>query len=131
MAARSNGNRGVRNHYVLIVFDSCRYDSFPERPPAHHAESGESGAAMVVCSLDGALTFQPADGIDATLEPPRVVLFAFCRLKLPSGCGTSATQHCRPGTTPSPLICEVILAWALSALGVASGLKENTSNARR
>jgi hypothetical protein len=33
MAARSNRNGGVRNHYVLVVFDSCRYDSFLSARP--------------------------------------------------------------------------------------------------
>src|ERR1700730_559022 len=33
MPARRNRSRGVRNHYVLIVFDSCRYDSFLSARP--------------------------------------------------------------------------------------------------
>ena len=33
MAARSHSRRGVRNHYVLVVFDSCRYDSFVSARP--------------------------------------------------------------------------------------------------
>jgi hypothetical protein len=33
MAARTNPKSGVRNHYVLIVFDSCRYDSFLSAHP--------------------------------------------------------------------------------------------------
>jgi len=33
MAASSHRSRGVRNHYVLIVFDSCRYDSFLSARP--------------------------------------------------------------------------------------------------
>src|ERR1043166_8890064 len=33
MAARSHARRGVHNHYVLVVFDSCRYDSFMSARP--------------------------------------------------------------------------------------------------
>src|SRR2546428_11138896 len=33
MAARSRASRGVRNHYVLVVLDSCRYDSFLSARP--------------------------------------------------------------------------------------------------
>jgi hypothetical protein len=33
MAARSSSKSGVHNHYVLIVFDSCRYDSFLSARP--------------------------------------------------------------------------------------------------
>ena len=33
MAAQSKSKRGVRNNYVLIVFDSCRYDSFVAARP--------------------------------------------------------------------------------------------------
>src|SRR5215471_9959011 len=33
MAARSHLTGGVRNHYVLVVFDSCRYDSFLSARP--------------------------------------------------------------------------------------------------
>src|SRR6266404_5348922 len=33
MAARSHPSRGVRNHYVLVVLDSCRYDSFLSARP--------------------------------------------------------------------------------------------------
>src|SRR5258708_34293298 len=33
MAARSHASRGVHNHYILVVFDSCRYDSFVSACP--------------------------------------------------------------------------------------------------
>ena len=33
MAARSSSKSGVHNNYVLIVFDSCRYDSFLSARP--------------------------------------------------------------------------------------------------
>jgi hypothetical protein len=41
MPPRRTARRSVPNHYILIVFDSCRYDSFQRARPRHMRKLGQ------------------------------------------------------------------------------------------
>ena len=63
---------GGYNNYVLIVFDSCRYDSFVARAPETIRKLGEVRTALVLRLVDLAFALQPPDRIVPHTSPKHV-----------------------------------------------------------
>ena len=57
------------NNYILIIFDSCRYDTLRGGEAANHLQTGSARAAMVLRVMDRSLALQSAVRPAAAPQP--------------------------------------------------------------